>query len=304
MHTIFEQLAQVQAAGRRREKIVLLRRFDSPTLRDTLIYAMSPALTFGFKHLPFDPDCGAVGYPSLTDFLLLCIDLENRSLTGAAALAAVLDHLGSYPPSTRTLVASLFTKTFSLGCDPAVVNEALPGTLMLFGMQLGRVFHANKMVYPAYARPAFAGRRCLMFVTRLGARGMSSCGNPIESIQHLNEAFRACPPGVYDGMLTYEYEDFKFHLNVLDFIPMAEWDKPVTPTGVRLERLWDIYDKQLYRNPTAAALWHVIDHTLIKNNLELKQYHEQNLRSGWEGSIVVLDRSYKKCRTYTAMRMR
>ena len=319
MLTIFGQIAQIQEAGRRREKITLLRRFDSPTLRDALVYALSPVVTFGVERLAFDPVCASDLSPSVGEFLQLCIDLERRRLEDPEAV--VVAHINRYPAHLRVLVAAVFTKTLDLGCDPGVVNEALPRALPLFGATHPRGFVADKVIYPCLARPALSGMRCLVFVTRYGAKCLSSSGVPIEPLRHLEQAFRECPHGVYDGVMsdvegrkieglsiklqfmTAEEDADLIHLNVVDYVPLAEWENPVTPAGERFKRLWTIYDRQKVRNLGASSVWFVINQQVIRNNLDLKYFNDLMLRSGWGGTVVTADKPYKKARTLNVMRL-
>jgi len=322
MLRIFEQLTEIKANGRQRDKIALLKRYDSPTMRDVLFHAFSPTITFGVGTVKYDskgPSLTSVA-PDIGEFLSLIQRLASRDLTGGDANRAVIHHVNSYPSAYRELVASFFAGKMSIGCDCEIINKALPGVIPVFGVQLAREFCPDHMSYPAFVSAKLDGMRCLLFVTYAGVKLLTRTGKPIECLQHIENAFATMPLGVYDGELLHEGGNFaetisicrkstpsqdsmlvQFH--VFDYIPLPEWDSPITPAKLRFHRLDEIYERYISTTVNKPA-WFVVQHTVVKNSVELARFHDIMIGSGWEGTMVQFDKPYSKKRTYDLMKLK
>lgn len=321
MLRFFEQLAEIKANGRQRDKIALLKRYDSPTLRDLLFHAFSPTVTFGVGTVNYDPKGPSIGsVPGVGEFLSLIQRLSSRALTGNDAQYTVIAHINSYPAAYREMVASFFAGRLSIGCDCEIINKALPGVIPMFGVQLAREFSVDHMSYPAYVSAKLDGMRCLLFVTYAGVKLLTRTGKAIECLPHIEQAFEKCPIGVYDGELLHENGVFadtisvcrraapsedsiliKYH--VFDYIPLPEWDSPVTPAKLRFQRLTEINDRYT-GTCIGKPAWYVVPHTLVKNSLELSHFHDNMIASGWEGTMIQFDKPYAKKRTYDLMKLK
>lgn len=321
MLTIFDQLAQIKAAGRTREKIALLKRFDSPTMRDTLFYGFSPTVAFGIGRIKLDPLASLIPTePSTLEFLVLAQNLIERKIVSALATVAVTRHVMGYPPELRGLVIDLFAGKLAIGCDAEVINKALPGSIPVFGVQLAREFNPDQMQYPAFASEKLDGMRCLLFVTYAGVKLLTRTGKAIDSLPHIAAAFSRLPLGVYDGELLHQNGLFadtisicrksepvadsqhvRFH--VFDYINLPEWDNPVSPAKDRFHRLGEIFSKYLSTNPESIA-WVVVEHYVVKNSLDLSLLHDKFIAADFEGTMIQFDRPYNKKRTYDLMKLK
>jgi DNA ligase-1 len=319
---IFLALAEIKATGRKREKVSLLKKYDSPTMRDVLFYAFSPTVSFGVGRVSFDSETpwDPSNPPSIGEFLTLCKNLSDRSLTGNAAEAAVRAHVEQYPAELRELVAAVFAARLSIGCDVEIINSALPGVIPVFGVQLAREFNPDHMTYPAYASAKLDGMRCLLFVTYSGVSMHTRTGKRIECLPAIESAFSKLPLGVYDGELLHENGVFsdtisvcrknepsagsasiRFH--VFDYISLAEWDSPITPASQRFARLAEIEHRYL-STLTSTQVWYVVPHVLVNSSLELATLHTSLTASGYEGTMVQFNKPYNKKRTYDLMKLK
>lgn len=312
MLTFFEQLLEIRELSRKREKFALLRRYDSPTLRDILFYAFSPTVNFGVGHIQFDSEATQATTDSLYEFLSLCQRLASKELTGVEAEEAVRSHLGSYPAWIRQMVSDFFAGCLYLALDVVAINEALPGTIPMFGLQVSRTFKQEYMTYPAFVSARLSGMRCLLFVTNGGVSLLSSNGNHIHCLPHLAKVFKDAPLGVYDGVLLHKDGDMQttvticrrqdftpealdIQFNVYDYIPLREWNKPVTLAKDRFKALDYIYSKHL--ETSKSPTWFIVQHTVVNNSLELARFRDIMLASGMAGTLVQFNKPYIKTLT-------
>ena len=323
MLTIFEQLAQVKATGRTRDKLAMLKRYDSPTLRDALFFAVSPTVAFGVGRVKTDLDSPALtSPPSVGEFLALAQDLIERKAVGTQATDRVIAHAARYPALYRELVIDLFAGKLSIGCDAETVNKAFPGVIPVFGVQLAREFSTDHMTYPAFVSSKLDGMRCLLFVTYAGVSLLSRTGKSIVSLPHISAAFEKLALGVYDGELLHDngvfadtvsicrkleppegYESVRLH--VFDYVPLHEWSKPTTPAKQRFLRLDEIYKKYLAEHDNSQDYsWFVVEHEVIRNNQELSRFHDLMIESGYEGTMIQFDRPYSQKRTHDLMKLK
>jgi len=148
----------------------------------------------------------------------------------------------------------------------------------------------------------------------------SRLGNRIECLPHIENAFVKLPLGVYDGELLHENGNFsdtlsvctrhapsdgsasiRFH--VFDYIPMAEWDNPITPANQRFARLAEI-EKRYLSTLTSTPVWYVVPHVLVNNSIELATLHTRFTASGYEGTMIQFNKPYNKKRTYDLMKLK
>lgn len=295
MRHYLDQLLQVKAHPSAREKVELLKDFDSPTLREILFLAYSPSVVFGIGAINFSTADDSSTYPNLSSFLDLTKALLSKSLRGNAAKDAVLDYVDRFPREARELVASIFTQTLSIGCDVKRVNKAYKDCIPVFSVQLAEEYQSGKMEYPCWISPKLDGMRCVAFVTSAGVSLMSRGGKAIECMPHIEAALRLAPNGVYDGELMHPggfqttvsfcrtkdpkpgCESVVYH--IFDFVSHQEWNDPQAPAVERFRALANLAGANL---PSIK----IVPHFEVANTNKLLQVHRQFVADGYEGSML------------------
>lgn len=140
-----------------------------------------------------------------------------------------------------------------------------------------------------YAQPKLDGMRCLITVTPESVTLKSRDGRFIETMEHIEKAFKDVTPGTYDGELYAHGYSFQENM---EFI--KKW-RPGDNGSVQVK--FHCYDtvvedsfssRLLVRDINLTNVDHVVfvETVEVRSEEELKKQHQKNLQDGYEGTIV------------------
>lgn len=321
MRRYLEALKEVANTGSAKVKGSLLKKADSPILRDILYYAYSPTVTFGVGAVDFETG----GIDSAWDdvqpleFLTLARQLASRELTGNAAEIAVRQHIEKYPGHLRSMVRDIFAQRLSIGMDAKRINAALCNTIPVFGVMLAYEYESGRLDYPVFISPKLDGMRAVAIHDEKGVAMFSRRGTPIVGVPHIVEAIRLLSYGVYDGELMHpdgfqttvsvcrrenplhpDFERVSFH--IFDRVDTQEWDSPKKPASHRFEALqWTLQAAEM-RNPGLPLK--LVKHFRVSNSQKLQEWHKHFVSEGYEGTMIQGDLPYVKKRSWSIMKLK
>jgi DNA ligase-1 len=173
------------------KKLELLRLADAFDLR-VFKAALDPYTTYGIANIEYPPAAGNDAFSDTTWRLLG--DLAARRLTGNRAKSAIASHMVTLTPRSKHVLRRVLTKDLKCGVKAALINEAHPGTVPVFGMQLSEAYDpARVQSWPVWVEPKFDGLRAIL-VHDPGAtpplRFYSKNGLPFETLDGLAELIR------------------------------------------------------------------------------------------------------------------
>lgn len=152
---------------------------------------------------------------------------------------------------------------------------------------LAKVFakEKSKISYPCYAQPKLDGMRALNFS---GGNLMSRSGNIITTVPHVQ--LLRHPEGkqiILDGELYAHGLSFQENMKIIKKVRPGQTEKVMHhvydivsnhPFGIRTEML----KEYAVHHPGMV----IVETLTIRDEASLMRYHEQNIRRGYEGTIV------------------
>lgn len=294
MLTLLAQIQEIKTATSKKEKARLLRKHDSPALRQLLFIAYSPTVVLGVGEPHYDTlDRPELYMITLAWFLSFVRQVQAREVKGMTVRFGAEELLRHTPVHFRWILAGILEGNLDLGCDVKLINAALPNLVPTLDMQLPEDLKPEHLEFPGYASPLVDGMRCLAVVTRNGVRLFSSRGNAIESVPHIDAAMKKLMPGFYDGKLVHP-SGFSTAIHycraktpkvghdgvvflIADFIPEHEWNEPTTPAKDRFKKL-----DAMFMTLEANALERV-EHTLIHRKTDLQRLFKEFTSQGFVG---------------------
>ena len=305
MRTLLSQIQEIKTATSKRGKLLLLKRHDSPALRQLLFNAFSPTVVLGLGKLDYDSETREHDEhteTSLTDLLMFIRQVQARDIKGNASKDAALKLANLTPFKYRWIVAGILGGDLRIGCDAKDINKAIPDLIPTLNLQEAEELHPDHLNFPGYASMMLGGMRCLAIVTRHGVRLFSKGGNAIESVPHIESALKRLPVGYYDGELLHpsghkvtihfcrhprpRFGHTAVQFFISDFIAESEWNDPRMPAKERfqkLERAFDSVDTSVLR---------MVPHTLVYRNSDLLRLHRQFIAAGREGTLFQTTGAY------------
>lgn len=137
--TIIEALERLEGAARGNARLEVLKTVDSLELREILVMALSPQITFGVKKLPkYEDKQNGFGDDSFRRGLLRLLKrLQVRELTGGAAQEGIADFLSLCNPTEAKWAERVIKQDLRLDLGAKDVNNALgEGTIFQFAVPL------------------------------------------------------------------------------------------------------------------------------------------------------------------------
>lgn len=132
----FQVFAQISTTAGKNDKIALLKKHDSPHLRQLLYLTYNRFLTYRIKQVDHPASYNTV-QPEITDELsLLLHDLARHETGTTAAKAMIKKLLAKCTPDGATWVERIITRDLNIGINESSINKAFPGLIPVFEVQL------------------------------------------------------------------------------------------------------------------------------------------------------------------------
>lgn len=318
----FDCLMDVANVGWIKTKARILRKGDSPLLRELLYYAYAPTVRFGVGVVKYNNDAQPSGSYDSLSFLVLCNDLYTGYLQGSSAKDAVRRMIESYPPDYRLFLQDFFAQKLHLKLTPKDINSILPGCMPVFGLMLSRNYEPSRLNYPVFAAPKLAGMRALLYVDCKGILLWSKNGSVIRSIPSITNAAQHLPYGYYDGIIVHEDGGWnllnaiiKHSINnlhpeagnvtfhIYDFVSVSDWSRPTIQFKERLRQLQGIIDIHRQRNQSTPL--RLANYTQTDTSIQLLKIHNTfSCQDQHEGTWIKGNIPYERKESFGFMHLK
>lgn len=134
-------------------KAKMLKKYDSPQLRELVKFGVDPMITFGVREVDFsDEPAGHSDYEHNLDRLAwLLQELSRRSLqvmTGQSPSENIVKVSSTLNEDQRVMLRWILNKDFRANLGVATVNKAFPGLIPVWKMQKASDIDWNALAFP------------------------------------------------------------------------------------------------------------------------------------------------------------
>jgi len=147
MHSdqILNVIEQIAANPSKNAKQDILKEHlqAASNFKDVIVFALDPVSTYGIKKIPSQTKEGDCGFSNTTRSLL--VSLQQRKLTGHAALAAVQDEMDKLTAASAELLKRVISKDLRAGFSASTVNKACKDTIKDFPYMRCSSFNREKL---------------------------------------------------------------------------------------------------------------------------------------------------------------
>lgn len=317
---VIEALETLEAAARGNARLDALKGVDSPDLREILVLALSPQVTFGVKKLPKYVDQGEEMAPLTWRHVLLSLlkRLQSRELTGNDAQAEIKRLLGLCSPVQAKWTERIIKQDLRLDLGAKDVNNALgEGTIFQFTVPLAEDYSKVKpelLTGKWCVEPKLDGARCVAFLpankgpvklySRTGKEWLNF--EPVrQKLQEINDRRNPTQDLVLDGevvAIVNERIDFQAlqhvlfkkggdtsHLKYLlfDATTRTEWEKPTKPYRERYETAREFVQRALNEVPGSVMRLGVVEmfETVDPDPKRMLKHSTEYVYKGFEGAM-------------------
>lgn len=166
---MFDWYNELQNTSSKLEKIEILKRHDSPTLRKILIAAYDPLISYGIKiDLNEELEGDITNKVKSDDIFALLDKLKTRQLTGNAAQTAVTNmRLGISSQLARNVFEGIVNRDLRCGISESTINKAFPGLISTFDLMACHTLDTKtekKMDFPAMLQLKYDAARVAVIV--------------------------------------------------------------------------------------------------------------------------------------------
>lgn len=299
MSKVIAAFNEIASTSSRNEKIALLKKHDSPVIRFVLESAYNPYRRFNLSSKIADVQGKGTGEVCVEDDYLLQ-KLQNRELSGNAAVEYVTKFLESLTPDHAAMFKMILNKDLRCGVSDSTINKVFPGLIPEFNVMLAeKPEKIGKMKFPAWIEPKLDGMRAVNVFDGDEVMHLSRSGMPITTLDHTNEELldlvkniptmidaEAMGSSFNDTMSSVKRkkskEDSLACLYVFDMLPYDnfEAESSTLTYEARREVLEGLFGKKQYKylklNPRRKV-----------NSLEeAKAVFTEFFEQGYEGAIV------------------
>nr|HRC95951.1 hypothetical protein [Coprothermobacter proteolyticus] len=133
MSKVIAAFNEIASTSSRNEKIALLKKHDSPVIRFVLESAYNPYRRFNLSSKIADVQGKGTGEVCVEDDYLLQ-KLQNRELSGNAAVEYVTKFLESLTPDHAAMFKMILNKDLRCGVSDSTINKVFPGLIPEFNV--------------------------------------------------------------------------------------------------------------------------------------------------------------------------
>jgi ATP-dependent DNA ligase len=313
MLNVYEVIESCKETGSRTDKIAILQKNDSPELRRVLDFACSQYVTFGISKAEMSEPLDHNDFShNLHEMFKLLEMLARRAITGNNAKEAIKKASAHLNGNQQKLLAAVLTKDLDCGIDRKTVNQAFPGLIPVFEVQLCNK-NIDKVKYPAIAEIKRNGRRNIAVVNVDTVQHFSRNGKSHDNFDCFDKeliAIAAGLPCVFDGEVSGNTGDHKkdykqaseqakrkegvdtkgLVFTVWDAISLGEWRKLKCMSKQkdrtnRLRNMLETYWTE-HKVPADARTVLLSEMQIVNNREELEAAYKKALKEGHEGIIV------------------
>lgn len=192
VYDILEELANNNS---RNEKIrILTRNKDNDDLKQVIFFALNPYFQFYIRKIPkYD----ASGTNTVEWFTRQLGPLQDRTVTGNAAIEYLTGLLSSLTPDSAIVAERIIKKDLRCGVQESTVNKVWKGHIPTYPCLLGKGYDEktiSKISWPAYAQLKADGMRVNAIIEwndgkdpLVSLRGRS--GKLVDLLGHMDSAF-------------------------------------------------------------------------------------------------------------------
>lgn len=194
---IADMLEELRATNSGPEKVEILKKYNTTSIRNMLATTYNPYVTYGIANLATNkPILDSKGL-NIAQCVLLA-ELQSRQLSGNNARQAIADNISSY----GGLIALVINKDLKCGISATTINKAFPKLIPTFKIQLAKEVPFNKLTFPMIAQLKYDGVRIVVIVSPTDIQIRTRNGKHVD-LPHLRAAFKGSTVGMYDGELIY-----------------------------------------------------------------------------------------------------
>lgn len=314
---IFKVLTDVEAAtGTKAKKQVLVdavkndKTETSRELKYVLKQALDPFITFGVKKFELGEPCDhGQGFLYKWDETKLVLNnLQSRKLTGNAALDMIKRVTAGLDTGQQAVFTKIIQKDLKCGLGAKSINDAFPGLIRTFDVQLAQPTKHGKINYPCLVEQKLDGIRCLAFVVGGVVRYYSRNGIELENFGIFTKDLLILAAGnnlVFDGEVigasldesfvgvTKQFkrkkdvnaDTLKYHL--FDVLSYDEFLKKecASPQSNRTVALGEMFN-EYYDNEEATLCIQKVCGVMATSEKSLMRFYEKCLAKGYEGVVA------------------
>ena len=326
LHEIFQE---VNSTSKRSEKEEILKKNDSPLIRLALDYTYNPYRQYHLAKVPkikkFLPDSESVDDQVWEGFFLVLDRLEEREVTGNAAIKEVVSFLETVDKDRAEWMLRVLKKHLNIGMTANTANKVYGDMIPTFKVQLAKVFEEKRVSKESLVatEPKLDGVRCIAVskngVTTLYSRNGKSISDNyrdtiIRDIGNLTISGRIPKEIVFDGELMgsdftqtvsqfrkktgADTSDHVYH--IFDWMPYEDWisQKSTLTCQETRERLEDMSLE------SQSRFLRVVKRDIVSPD-KVKTMHDIYVSQGYEGVMIkTLHTKYKFGRGFNVTKLK
>lgn len=326
LHEIFQE---VNSTSKRSEKEEILKKNDSPLIRLALDYTYNPYRQYHLAKVPkikkFLPDSESVDDQVWEGFFLVLDRLEEREVTGNAAIKEVVSFLETVDKDRAEWMLRVLKKHLNIGMTANTANKVYGDMIPTFKVQLAKVFEEKRVSKESLVatEPKLDGVRCIAVskngVTTLYSRNGKSISDNyrdtiIRDIGNLTISGRIPKEIVFDGELmgsdfTQTVSQFRkktgadtsdHFYHIFDWMPYEDWisQKSTLTCQETRERLEDMSLE------SQSRFLRVVKRDIVSPD-KVKTMHDIYVSQGYEGVMIkTLHTKYKFGRGFNVTKLK
>ena len=157
----FQTIKDVAATSSKKEKESLLKRGDSPYLRNLLVATYDKFKTYRILQIEQPGSYNSVQPDTMEEFMTLCKQLASHTLGTNEAKVRIRRFLATNTAEVAGMLTNLLLRDLRAGIDEKTCNRAFPGLIPVFGIQLGYALDSwDRIKFPIVCDEKIDGIRC------------------------------------------------------------------------------------------------------------------------------------------------
>ena len=314
MATLYEIISELKSTNSSIKKLSILNeQKDNLDLQTFFKYVLHPLKKFGVKKTPAYTPLEK-SEKSFHDGITLLDKLNNRELTGNAAINAVADYLNSIDKNDSEIFRMMLERIARCGCSYAIVSKVwpdlLPTEIKLCKAEAYSAKALSKIDWPAYSERKCDGARCLAMKIDgkveffssgyLNYNKLDELASEVSKISDDNFVLdgellvvdsneKVLPRSTGNGILNKSLkntisseEASRVRFVVWDFIKYDEYESE-SPT-VTYDEVMEFLENTVKDNCLSKI--QIIEYKIVNSHEEAFEHFKEMLERGEEGTIV------------------